>query len=147
MLAHAIDRRSGDPLGSAREALVLYAQNWIVILKNAIWLTIFAAMVEGPLFWFMFLPAWEGCQADQSLAALPDLVVATLVMWAVAEFLIGPFAIISLIQVWFRVISDEWPAFGWGARIDDLAPELAGRQLTLARTRRAGGTTRNGDLV
>ena len=147
MLAHAIDRQSGDPLGSAREALVLYAQNWTVILRNAIWLTVFAAMVEGPLVWFMFLPAWEGYQANQSLAALPELVVATLVMWAVAEFLIGPFALISLIQVWFRAISDDRPSFGWSARIDDLVPDLAHHRTPLVRTWRAGGTTRNGDLV
>ena len=95
----------------------------------------------------MFLPAWEGYQAGQSLAALPDLVLATLVMWADAEFVIGPFALISLIQVWFRAISDDRPALGWSARIDDLVPDLAQHRAPFVRTRRAGGTTRNGDLV
>lgn len=147
MLAHAIDRHSGDPWGSAREALALYAQNWTVILRNAIWLTVFAAIVEGPLVWFMLLPAWEAYQAVHSPETLRALVIAILVTWAVAEFLVGPFALISLIQVWFRAISDDRPAFGWSARIDGLAPELAHHRAPAIRVRRAGGMTRNGDLV
>src|SRR5690606_25287283 len=41
ILAHAIRSRSTDAWASAREALVLYGQNWKTMLKNAAWLTVF----------------------------------------------------------------------------------------------------------
>jgi len=39
ILAHAIRTRSTDAWASARDAVVLYAQNYKTMLKNAVWLT------------------------------------------------------------------------------------------------------------
>jgi hypothetical protein len=57
ILAHAIRTRSTNPWGSAREALVLYGQNYKVMLKNAAWLAMIVYLLSFLVFLVMLAPA------------------------------------------------------------------------------------------
>src|SRR5690606_13350564 len=57
ILAYAIRTRSTDPWGSAKEALILYGQNYKVMLKNAAWLTVIVYAVSFLVFLLMLAPA------------------------------------------------------------------------------------------
>lgn len=147
VLAHAIDKRSDDPWGSARDALVLYGQNWSTILKNALWLTLFTLVPLGLIFSFMVWPAWSEYQVAHTPEALRAVVPGALIFAAVGSVLAGPFALVCLIQVWFRAISEDRLSPDWSAEISELAPQLDQFRGPRMSMRRAGGTTRNGDLV
>ena len=57
ILAYAIRTRSTNPWASAHTALVLYGQNYKVMLKNAAWLTIFSYGLAFVVFLLMLAPA------------------------------------------------------------------------------------------
>lgn len=149
VLAHAIDKRSDDPWGSARDAWVLYGQNWSTILKNALWLTLFTMAPVGLIFSSMVWPAWTDYQAAPAPETLRAVVSGALITTAVGSVLAGPFALVCLIQVWFRAISEDRLSPSWSAEISEIAPQLdqfRGPRMGMSMAR-AGGTTRNGDLV
>ena len=147
VLAHAINNRSDDPWSSARDALVLYGQNWSTILKNALWLTMFTLAPVGLIFSFMVWPAWSDYQAAPAPETLRAVVIGVLIMAAIGSVLVGPFALVCLIQIWFRAISEDRPSPAWSAEISNIAPQLDQFRGPRMTTTRAGGTTRNGDLV
>lgn len=147
VLAHAINDRSDTPWASAHSALALYGQRWTTILKNAFWLTVFALVPVGLIFAFMVWPAWTEYQAAQAPETLKPLLIAALAMTAVGGVLSGPFALVCMLQVWFRAISDDRPSAAWSAEIRQIAPELNQFRGPRTNMARASGTTRNGDLV
>ena len=147
VLAHAINSRSDDPWDSARDALALYLQNWRTILKNVVWLTAFTLAPVGLMFWFMVWPAWSDYQLAPAPETLRTVVIGVLSMIAIGSVLGGPFALVCLIQVWFRAISKDRPSPDCNAEMSGIASQpgqFRGRRLGMTR---AGGSTRNGDLV
>lgn len=147
VLAHAIRNRANDPWGSARDALVLYGQNWKTILKNAFWLTLFTFMSVAPIVGSMVLPALSEYQAAPAPETLRPLVIGILVTAAVSGMFMGPFALVCLIQVWCGTISEDRPSSAWSARISQIAPQLDQYRGPRMGVARKGGTTRNGDFV
>src|SRR5690606_1432777 len=57
ILAHAIRTGSTNPWSSAQEALVLYGQNYKVMLKNAAWLAAIVYLIGFLVFLIMLAPA------------------------------------------------------------------------------------------
>ena len=64
ILAYGIRTRATNPWQSAQTALVLYAQNYKVMLKNAAWLTIITYGLAFLVFLIMLAPAAAPCVAD-----------------------------------------------------------------------------------
>lgn len=147
VLAHAINSRSDTPWASAHDALALYGQNWTTILKNALWLTLLTLAPVGLIFSFMVWPAWTDYQAAQTPETLKQLLIGALAMIAVGGVLAGPFALICMLQVWFRALGDDRPSATWSAEISQIAPALNQFRDPRLNLSRVSGTTRNGDLV
>ncbi len=147
ILAHAINNRSTDAWGSAADALALYRQNWKAILKNALWLTLFAVALGWLLYTFLFEPAQAAYTLDPETGrrgyflsiAISSLILATY---------FGPFALISMLQVWFRLIAAQPVAPRARAEVGRIAPSLTamGGPRVPLRTVGTNGP-RNGDLI
>jgi len=113
ILAYNVRTGSTTPFDTARQALVLYAQNGRTMLKNAVWLTIFLYVIGIVLFLLVLAPAFG------MLAYMPGqsvgwaFVFSILFAWAIISAFVEPFAIAALMQVYFRTIEGQVPDPEW----------------------------------
>lgn len=113
ILAYNVRIGSTTPFETARQGLVLYAQNGRTMLKNAIWLTVFLYLIGIVLFLLVLAPAFG------MLAYMPGqsvgwaFVFSILFAWAIISAFIEPFAIAALMQVYFRTIEGQSPDPEW----------------------------------
>ena len=121
ILAYAIRTNSTNPWASAQTALVLYAQNYKVMLKNAAWLTLITYGLAFVVFLVMLAPAAGIVALFQNGWAAGGFVFAIIFAWAVKAALIEPFAIACLMQAYFRTIEGQAPDPEWDARIGSVS--------------------------
>ncbi|HUO87767.1 MAG TPA: hypothetical protein VMU08_01235 [Rhizomicrobium sp.] len=133
ILAYLIRTQTKNPWGTARDGLVLFAQNYMHFLKNAAWLSVIMWVFTFFLFLFLLAPA----------AALVTMVHSTSSFWAfgfavvfavaLKKALMEPVAIAALMQVYFKEIEGQTPNPEWTAKLEqvsskfrDLAQKAAG---------------------
>jgi hypothetical protein len=118
ILAYLIRTRTANPWDGARDALILYAQNYKHFLKNAVWLSLF--MWGTTLVIFLLLLAPAGAVAYFIPGSTGIWVFAFAVIFAVAlkKALLEPLAIYSLMQVYFKTIEGQTPDPEWSARLN-----------------------------
>lgn len=136
ILAHAIRTGATDPWASAREALVLYGQNYKTMLKNAAWLAIIVYGLSFLVFMIMLAPAALVVYLMPGAWAAGGFVFALLFAWSVKAALLEPFAVACLMQVYFRAIEGQRPDPEWDARLEQMSShfrKLKGR-ISGART-------------
>lgn len=146
ILAHAIRTGSTNPWSSAREALVLYGQNYKVMLKNAAWLAIIVYLMSFLVFLVMLAPAALVVYVMPGAWAAGGFVFALLFAWSVKAALLEPFAIACLMQVYFKTIEGQQPDPEWDARLEQMSAHF--RKL---KARITGGVAtpaaRNGEIA
>ena len=143
ILAYAIRTNSTNPWASAQTALVLYGQNYKVMLRNAAWLTIITYGLAFVVFLVMLAPAALVVYLIPGGWSAGGFVFALIFAWAVKAALIEPFAIACMMQVYFRTIEGQSPDPVWDQRLSD-----ASRKFTRIKERavqwmggsRAGGS-------
>lgn len=126
ILAYNIRVASTNPFQTAQDALVLYAQNAGWILKNAVWL---ALMVWGMAFlaFLVFLvPAAIALHLFPGPVANLGFVLAMVFALCLKAALLEPFAVASLIQVYFRAIEGQTPRADWRAHLDEVSARFRG---------------------
>ncbi|MFC5386200.1 hypothetical protein ACFPLB_09510 [Aquamicrobium segne] len=121
ILAHAIRTRSTDPWASASDALVLYGQNYKVMLKNAAWLAIIVYLLSFIVFLLMLAPAALVVYLMPGAWAAGGFVFALLFAWSIKAALLEPFAIACLMQVYFKTIEGQQPNPEWEARLEQMS--------------------------
>lgn len=130
ILAYAIRTRSDDPWRSARDALVLYGQNYKAIIKNAAVLAVIVYALSFVIFLLALAPAAALVYLIPGPWSAGGFVLAVLIAWAVKAALIEPVAVTCLMQAYFRVIEGQTPDPAWEARLNQLSKPfrvLAGR--------------------
>jgi hypothetical protein len=121
ILAHMIRTGSTNPWGSAKEALVLYGQNYKVMLKNAAWLAIIVYLLSFLVFLVMLAPAALVVYLMPGAWAAGGFVFALLFAWSVKAALLEPFAIACLMQVYFKTVEGQQPDPEWEARLEQMS--------------------------
>ncbi|HUH77314.1 MAG TPA: hypothetical protein VLZ53_08115, partial [Devosia sp.] len=139
ILAHAIRTRSTNPWASAQEALVLYGQNYKVMLKNAAWLAIIVYLLSFLVFLVMLAPAALLVYLMPGAWAAGGVVFALLFAWSVKAALLEPFAITCLMEVYFKTIDGQQPNPEWEARLEQLSDKF--RKLKARAIGAPGGAT------
>ncbi|WP_240643573.1 hypothetical protein [Paracoccus siganidrum] len=124
ILAYAIRTGSTNPWGSAKDALVLYGQNYKVMLKNATWLAIIVYLLSFVVFLVMLAPAALIVYLMPGAWAAGGFVFAFLFAWAFKAALLEPFAIACLMQVYFKTIEGQQPAPEWDARLEQMSKKF-----------------------
>jgi hypothetical protein len=143
ILAHAIRTRSTNPWGSAREALVLYGQNYKVMLKNAAWLAMIVYLLSFLVFLVMLAPAALVVYLMPGAWAAGGFVFALLFAWSVKAALLEPFAVTCLMQVYFKTIEGQRPDPEWEARLEQMSGKF--RQLKARALGEAKPTSADAD--
>jgi hypothetical protein len=147
ILARDIRIGSDNPWATAQDGLVLYAQNHRVLLKNAVWLALMMyglalvifLLVLGPAiaFVWIFPGAWAGFGVG----------LAVLLAWSIKAAILEPFAIASLMQVYFAATEGQTPDPVWRARLEEVSAKFralgeradAGREPPPAEAARKAG--------
>jgi hypothetical protein len=124
ILAHNIRTKSDNPWAGARRALVLYGQNAAIMVKNALWLTVFIYGVAFMVFVVMLTPAAGLAYAMPGGWSGWGFVVAVLLAWSVKQAVIEPFAIFCLMQVYFKTIEGQVPDPEWEARLEEASAKF-----------------------
>ncbi len=93
ILGYNIRRDSASPWETARQGVVLYAQNGKTIVKNAVWLTIIMWGLTIVIFLLMLAPAAAILYVMPGQLAGWSFVIAIVFAWAFKAAFIEPFAI------------------------------------------------------
>ena len=132
ILGHAIRTKATNPWDSAREALVLYAQNARPMLVNAAWVTLIVYALSFVVFVLMLAPAAAVVYLLPGAWSAGGIVFALIFAWAVKAALIEPFAIACMLQVFFKVTEGQTPNPEWEAKLEAASTKfkaLAGRAM------------------
>lgn len=121
ILAYAIRTDSQNPWGSARTALVLYAQNAPGMLRNAAWLTVFVYGLSFLVFLLFLAPAAALAYWLPGAWTAGGVIFALVFAWAIKAAVIEPFAIACLLQAYFQAIEGQTPNPEWEARLDGVS--------------------------
>lgn len=121
ILAQILRKHTDNPWAVARDSVVLYAQNYKGVLKNAVFLTL--------IVWGLTLLLWIGVAAP--IAALIGLfhvqagvwtfVLAFIAALSIKAALIDPFATVALIQVYDKVTAGQTPNPQWSAKLESIS--------------------------
>lgn len=117
ILGYNVRTDSRTPFESARQGIVLYAQNGMTMVKNAVWLAVFMWLLAIAVFLLMLAPAAAVLYAMPGELAGWSFVLAIVFAWAIKAALIEPFAIAALMQVYFRVIEGQIPNPEWDRKL------------------------------
>ncbi len=121
ILAYSIRTRSSDPFASAKDALLLYAQNHWTMLKNALLLAAIAYGLAFLVFLLALTPAAAFAYASPSGASIVAVLLASVFAWSVKQAFLDPFVVASLMQVYFRTIDGQKPDQAWDTRLTDIS--------------------------
>jgi hypothetical protein len=121
ILGYLLRTRTTNPWQGAQTAVVLYAQNYKVMLKNAAWLTIIMYVLAFVVFLVMLAPAAALVWFLPGGWSAGGFIFALIFAWAVKAALIEPFAIAAMMDVYFRVIEGQTPDPAWEQRISDVS--------------------------
>jgi hypothetical protein len=124
ILAYAIRTNSTNPWQSAQTALVLYAQNYKPMLKNAAWLVVITYGLAILVFIAMLVPAGAIVAIFQNEWGAASIVFAIVFAWAVKAALLEPFAICCMMQAYFKVIEGQTPDPEWDAKLTSVSKKF-----------------------
>jgi len=112
---------SRNPYETARQGIVLYAQNGGRMVRNAIWLSVFMWIVTIVLFLVFLAPAAAILYAMPGQLAGWSFVFAIVFAWALKAAVLEPIAIAALMAVYFRTIEGQFPDPQWDSRLADVS--------------------------
>jgi len=121
ILAYGIRTRSTNPWQSARTALVLYGQNYKVMLRNAAWLLAITWGLALVAFILLLAPAAGIAWLFPGVLSGIGVVVALFLAWSLKAAVLEPFAMVCMMQVYFRAIEGQTPDPAWEAQLDKLS--------------------------
>jgi len=124
ILAYIIRTDSKNPWQSARSALILYGQNGVNMMKNALWLTFFTYGLSLVVFLICLAPAAALVYMLPGAWSAGGVVFALLFAWAVKAALIEPFAIACLLTAYFQAIEGQEPNPEWEQRLEGASKQF-----------------------
>ncbi|MCX8570920.1 MULTISPECIES: hypothetical protein [Hyphomicrobiales] len=124
ILGYNIRIGSNSPWQTARQGIVLYAQNGKTMVKNAIWLSLVVWALSLLIFLFMLAPAGAILYFMPGEMAGWGFVLAIVFAWAFKAAIIEPFAVASLMQVYFKVIEGQAPNPEWDRKLEEVSSKF-----------------------
>ncbi|MFT0850259.1 hypothetical protein VRY85_05690 [Achromobacter sp. F4_2707] len=124
ILAYSLHAQHQNPWSAARTALVLYAQNSTVMLRNAAWLTLFTYGLSVVIFVVLLAPALALAWLMPGAGSAMGVIFALILAWAIKAALLEPLAIASLLQAYFQTTEEQAPDPIWEARLDAVSSKF-----------------------
>ncbi|MER8624711.1 hypothetical protein [Mesorhizobium sp. M1143] len=124
ILGYNIRINSSSPFETARQGVVLYAQNGKTMVKNVVWLAVIMWGVSFVIFLLMLAPAAAIMWFIPGQLGGWAFVLAVLLAWAFKAAFIEPFAIACLMQVYFKTIEGQVPNAEWDQRLAEASSKF-----------------------
>lgn len=124
ILAHYMKNGSTNVFTNSTEALVLYAQNYPKMLKNAFWVSLMVWGLTFLAFILVFIPFAAATAAYPGLAGFWTFALAGLVAWGIKCAVIDPIAMTALMLVYFKTIEGQDPSREWEQRLEALSDKF-----------------------
>jgi len=124
ILAYYMKNGSTNVWSESSKALVLYAQNYGKMLKNAFWVSLMVWGLTLLVFIMVFGPFAALVAAFPSLAGFWTFVVAGLLAWGFKSAVIDPIAMTALMQVYFKTIEGQNPDLEWERKLEKLSDKF-----------------------
>ena len=128
ILAQILHTRSNNPWATARDSIVLYAQNYKRVLKNAAFLTLIIWGLTLVIFLVVFGPIAALIGLFHVHAGFWTFALALVAALSLKAALIDPFAMTALLQVYDRITAGQTPNPEWVAKLDGMSAKF--RELT-----------------
>ncbi len=125
ILAYNIRHRIENPWAGAREGLVLYAQNYKNLLKNALWLTVIVWGLTLAIFLIVFVPVAALATLAPSVGGFWTFAIAAIVAWSLKAALVDPLAMTALLQCYFKAIEGQTPNPEWAGKLESASGKFA----------------------
>ena len=116
---------SDNPYDSAQDAIVLYAQNARLMIKNAVWLSLFLWVLTFVVFLLMLAPAAAVVYYFLGATGGWSFVLAIVFAWALRAALLEPFAIAALMSVYFQAIEGQIPDAEWRKKLNGASDQFS----------------------
>jgi len=124
ILAQILRTRSNNAWATARDCMVLYAQNYKPVLKNAVFLTVVIWGLTLLLVVLAAAPVAAVIGLFHVHAGLWTLALAIVAALSLKAALIDPFATVALLQVYDRVTHGQSPNPEWTAKLESLSTQF-----------------------
>ena len=118
ILAYLIRTATRNPWETAKEGLILYAQNYKHFLKNALWLWFFLWAITVAIFAILLAPAFAFAAALPGHNVWWGIAFALVFAWSLKVALLEPLAIAALMQVFFKTIEGQRPDPNWESKLN-----------------------------
>lgn len=137
ILGYNIKVNSENAWETSRQGLVLYAQNGKIMVRNAIWLSLFLWIIAIVIFIVMLAPMAALFYILPGNIAGWSFVAAIVFAWAFKAAFLEPFAIAALMDVYFRAIEGQVPNAEWDRKLS----EASGKFREIKEKAMGGGAT------
>ncbi len=140
ILAYNIRVGSSNPWESSKDALILYAQNYKVMVKNALVLMLIMWSLTFLVFVVFLTPAAAMAALLPGPVDVVGFVVALVAAVAMKAALLEPFAVAALMQVYFKAIDGQQPDPAWDERLSGASRQFQQLKTKAASWGRGGAT-------
>lgn len=113
-----------NPWASSREAVILYAQNYKIMLKNAVFIFLLMYACALCIFVVFLLPAAAVAALLPGSAGAWAVVAAGLFAWCCKAALLEPMAVGALMQVYFKTIEGQAPNPDWDEKLSAVSDKF-----------------------
>ena len=117
ILAYNIRTRSDNPWESSKDAIILYAQNYKMIAKNAVFLLLFMYVISFVIFLVFLGPAALLANLFPGTGTGVGVILAIIFALTLKAALLEPLSIAALMQVYFKAIEGQVPNPEWDQRL------------------------------
>jgi hypothetical protein len=121
IIAHNFRVQSDNPWVTSRQALVLYAQNFKILMKNAAWLWVMMWIFTILLFLILLGPVFALIALFPGDIGFWAFIVTFIVAWSFKGALLEPIAVYALMQVYFKTIEGQVPDAEWEQRLEQIS--------------------------
>ena len=126
ILAQILRKDSADAWATACDSVVLYAQNYKGVLKNAAFLTFVIWGLTLAIFLLVAAPIAALVGVFHLHAGLWTFALALIAAWSLKAAVIDPFATVALLQMYDKLTAGQTPDAAWVARLESISDKFRG---------------------
>lgn len=124
ILAYNFRIRAENPWAASKDALILYAQNYKALLKNAFFLVIIMYALTFIIFLLIMAPVVAVFAIFPGPVGIWGVVLSFIFAWCLKAALLEPFAIAALMQVYFETIEGQVPNPEWDEKLSSVSSKF-----------------------
>jgi hypothetical protein len=121
IIAYNFRVRSDNAWATSKDAVILYAQNYKSMLKNAFFLMLGIWLITLVIFLVVLLPVGALFSFFPGNVSFWGFVIALVFAWCFKAALVEPFAVAAMMQVYFKAIEGQVPNAEWDQKLSSIS--------------------------